>query len=64
MRTVSYGPSFFPSFYVTSAKRAGHENKEGNKRGSITCRTDQANEANKMFIIWLFLFFREKNEII
>ena len=23
------------------------------KRGSITCRTDRANEANKMFIIWL-----------
>ena len=22
-------------------------------RGSITCRTDRANEANKMFIIWL-----------
>ena len=34
---------FFPSFY---------ENKEGkNLRGSITCRTDQANKANKMFVI-------------
>ena len=44
---------FFPFFYGPSAKRAGHENKEGKKRGSITCHTDRANEANKMFIIWL-----------
>ena len=29
VRTASYGPSFFPSFYGPSAKRAGHENKEG-----------------------------------
>ena len=52
----SYGKlwtEFFPSFYGPSAKCAGHENKEGKKRGSITCPTDQANEANKMFIIWL-----------
>ena len=28
------------------------------KRGSITCRTDWANEANKMFIIWLCWLFR------
>ena len=42
---------FFPSFY-------GHENKEGKKRGSITCPTDWANEANKMFIIWLCWLFR------
>ena len=28
------------------------------KRGSITCRTDRANEANKMFIIWLCWLFR------
>ena len=37
VRKASYGPSFFSSL----------------KRGSITCRTDRANEANKMFIIWL-----------
>ena len=49
---------FFPSFYCPSAKRAGHKNKEGKKRGSITCRTDRANEANKMFIIWLCWLFR------
>ena len=29
VRTASYGPSFFPSFYGPSAKRTGHENKEG-----------------------------------
>ena len=28
------------------------------KRGSITCLTDRANEANKMFIIWLCWLFR------
>ena len=33
--------------------------KQGRKkRGSITCRTDWANEANKMFIIWLCWLFR------
>ena len=29
VRTARYGSSFFPSFYSPSAKRAGHENKEG-----------------------------------
>ena len=29
VRTASYGPSFFPSFYGSSAKSARHENKEG-----------------------------------
>ena len=29
VRTASYGPIFFPSFYGPSAKHAGHENKEG-----------------------------------
>ena len=27
--TASYEPSFFPSFYGSSTKRAGYENKEG-----------------------------------
>ena len=49
---------FFPSFYGPSAKRAGHENEEGKKRGSITCPTDWANEANKMFILWLYRLFQ------
>ena len=48
---------FFPTFFIYGlrAKRAGHKNKEGKKkRGSITCRTDRANEAKKVFInIWL-----------
>ena len=47
VRTASYGPSF-SCFYGPSAKSAGNENKEGKKRGSISCRTDRANEANKM----------------
>ena len=29
VRSESYGPSFFPSFYGPSAKHARHENKEG-----------------------------------
>ena len=36
------------------------------KRGSITCRTDWANEANKMFIIWfcwLFQFWKGDQEL-
>ena len=33
------------------ASRLGHKRKE--KTRSITCRTNRANEANKMFIIWL-----------
>ena len=37
---------------MRQVKRAGHENKAEKKRGSITCRTDRANEANKMFIIY------------
>ena len=28
-----------------------------------TCRTDRANEVNKMFIIWLCLLFYKKNEL-
>ena len=32
VRTASYGPSFFPSFYGPSAKRAGHENKKGKNK--------------------------------
>ena len=29
VRTVNYGPSFFPSIYGPSAKRAGHKSMEG-----------------------------------
>ena len=43
-------PRFFlPCFHGPRASRLGHERKE--KTRSITCRTDRANEANKMFII-------------
>ena len=51
VRTASYEPSFFPSFYGQSAKRTGHENMGEKQRGFTTCRTDQAKEGNKMFII-------------
>ena len=47
---VNYGPSFFPSIYGPSAKRAGHKSM---KKGSVIYSTDLENEANKMFIIWL-----------
>ena len=49
VRTASYGPTFF---FLSWPKR------EAKKQGSITCRTDRANEANKMFIIWLCCLFR------
>ena len=62
VRTASYAPSFFPFFLWP--KHAGHENKEGKKRGSITCRTDRANEANKIVIIWLCWLFPERNKMI
>ena len=45
VRTVNYGPSFFPSIYGPSAKRAGHKSME-KKRGSVIYSTDQKNEAN------------------
>ena len=31
VRTVNYGPSFFPSIYGPSAKRAGHKSMEKNE---------------------------------
>ena len=54
VRTVSYGPSFFPLIYGPSAKRAGHKSK-GKKRGSVTYSTDRENEVSKIFIISLRL---------
>ena len=52
VRTASYGPSFFLPFMAQArSARAMKTRKE--KTRSITCRTDRANEANKMFIIWL-----------
>ena len=31
VRTVNYGPSFLPSIYEPSAKRAGHKSMEKNE---------------------------------
>ena len=57
VRTASYGPSF--SFLLWPKCEARGPWKQGRKKqGSITCRTDRANEANKMFIIWLCWLFR------
>ena len=42
---------FFPLPCGPSMKRTGH--KKRGERESITYGTDQANEVNKMFIIWL-----------
>ena len=47
------------SFLLWPKREAHGPWKQGRKkRGSITCRTDRANEANKMFIIWLCWLFR------
>ena len=52
VRIVSYGPSFSPSIYGLSAKRAGHKS-QGKTRGSVTYSTDHENEVSKIFIISL-----------
>ena len=47
------------SFLLWPKREARGPWKQGRKkRGSITCPTDRANEANKMFIIWLCWLFR------
>ena len=47
------------SFLLWPKREARGPWKQGRKkRGSITYRTDRANEANKMFIIWLCWLFR------
>ena len=47
------------SFLLWPKREARGPWKQGRKkRGSITCLTDRANEANKMFIIWLCRLFR------
>ena len=49
----------FFSFLLWPKREARRPWKQGRKkRGSITCHTDWANEANKMFIIWLCWLFR------
>ena len=59
-RTVSYGPSFSPSIYDPSAKRAGHKSR-GKKRGSVTYSTDRENEDSKIFIISLVCVLLTRN---
>ena len=55
------------SFLLWPKRGARGPWKQGRKkRGSITCRTDRANEANKMFIIllcWLFRFWNGDREL-
>ena len=47
------------SFFLWPKREArGPWKQRRKKRGSITCPTDWANEANKMFIIWLCWLFR------
>ena len=52
---ASDGPSFFLPFM---AQVWGPWEPGRKKRGSVTCGTDRANEANKMFIIWLCWLFQ------
>ena len=54
---------FPPSFYGPRAKCASHENKERRKRGSITCRTDRANEANKMLLYVFVNYFGKETKL-
>ena len=49
----------FFSFLLWPKHKAHRPWKQGRKkRGSITCHKDRANEANKMFIIWLCWLFQ------
>ena len=55
----------FFAFLLWLKREAHGPWKQGQKKwGCINCRTDRANEANKMFIIWLCWIFRKKNEVI
>ena len=53
VRSVSYGPSFFPLIYGPSAKRLGHKST-GKKREKNGKKTGE-NEVSKIFIISLRL---------
>ena len=56
VRTVSYGPSFFPFAYGRAINRR-------EKRGSVTYSTDRENEVSKLFIISVRLIGRAEKEI-
>ena len=58
VRTASYGPSFFLPFMAQAqSARAMKTRKEKTRIHNLPVRT-WANEANKMFIIWLCWLFR------
>ena len=59
VRTVKYGPSFFPSIYGPSAKRAGHKSMGKNEDPYFTVRT----EKTRLIRYLLYLSFWRKETI-
>ena len=59
VRTVKYGPSFFPSIYGPSAKRAGHKSMGKNEDPYFTVRT----EKTRLIRYLLYLSFLRKETI-
>ena len=59
VRTVKYGPSFFPSIYGPSAKRAGHKSMGKNEDPYFTART----EKTRLIRYLLYLSFWRKETI-
>ena len=59
VRTVKYGPSFFPSIYGPSAKRAGHKSMRKNEDPFFTLRT----EKTRLIRYLLYLSFWRKETI-
>ena len=59
VRTVKYGPSFFPSIYGPSAKRAGHKSMGKNEDPYFTVRTEKM----RLIRYLLYLSFWRKETI-
>ena len=59
VRAVKYGPSFFPSIYGPSAKRAGHKSMGKNEDPYFTVRT----EKTRLIRYLLYLSFWRKETI-
>ena len=57
VRTVHYEPSFFPSIYGPSAKRAGHKSMEKNEDPSFKVRTEKT-RLIRCLLYGFFLFGR------
>ena len=59
VRAVSYEPSFFPSCYGPSAKRAGYNTRGKTRIHNLRTVSygvmDQGSEVNKIFIIWRWI---------